>query len=90
MEIKESSTFGPQRFMQSYVNNVNKETIEEKHAHIETPGLVRDQGKTHYGENLTRSEDYVFNIFFVDMQCKYKKWVFTMGLHDTVACIIDT
>jgi len=29
----------------------HKGTIEEKHSHIETPGLVRDQGKTHYGGN---------------------------------------
>jgi hypothetical protein len=29
----------------------HKGTIEEKHSHIETPGLVGDQGKTHYGEN---------------------------------------
>jgi len=29
----------------------HKGTIEEKHSHIETPGLVRDQGKTHYVEN---------------------------------------
>ena len=29
----------------------HKGTIEEKHSHIETPGLERDQGKTHYGEN---------------------------------------
>ena len=29
----------------------HKGTIEEKHAHIETPGMVGDQGKTNYGEN---------------------------------------
>lgn len=29
----------------------HKGTIEEKHAHIETLGLVVGQGKTHYGEN---------------------------------------
>jgi len=27
----------------------HKGIIEEKHSHIETPGLVGDQGKTHYG-----------------------------------------
>ena len=44
--------------MQLYINNKiiinaveHKGTIEENHAHIETPGLVRVQGKTHYGEN---------------------------------------
>jgi len=29
----------------------HKGTIEEKHAHIETLGLVKNQGKTNYGEN---------------------------------------
>lgn len=29
----------------------HKGTREEKHVHIKTPGLVRDQSKTHYGEN---------------------------------------
>ena len=28
----------------------HKGTIEEKHSHIETLGLVGDQGKTHYGK----------------------------------------
>jgi len=27
---------------------------EEMHVHIETPGLVGDQGKTHYVENLCK------------------------------------
>ena len=29
----------------------HKGTIEKKHSHIETPGLVGDLDKTHYGEN---------------------------------------
>ena len=29
----------------------HKGTIEEKHSHIETLGLIEDQGKPHYGEN---------------------------------------
>jgi len=37
----------------------HKGTIEEKHSHIETPILVEDQGKTHYGENSC-------NFFFLD------------------------
>lgn len=32
----------------------HKGTIEEKHSHIETLGLVGDQGKTHYGENPSK------------------------------------
>lgn len=27
----------------------HKGTIEEKNSHIETPGMVEDQGQTHYG-----------------------------------------
>lgn len=33
-------------------------TIEENHSHIDTPGLVGDQDKTHYDENP-------FKIFFL-------------------------
>jgi len=29
----------------------HKGTIEEKHSHIEEPGLVGDNGKTHYSED---------------------------------------
>ena len=29
----------------------HKGTMKEKLSHIETPGLVGDKGKTHYGEN---------------------------------------
>jgi len=36
----------------------HKGTIEEKHSHIETLGLVGEQGKTHYGENH-------FKLFFL-------------------------
>jgi len=37
------------------INNVveHKGTIEEKHSHIKTSGLVGDQGKTHYGKALS-------------------------------------
>jgi len=29
----------------------HKGTQKEKHAYIKTPGLIRDEGKTHYGKN---------------------------------------
>lgn len=36
----------------STINAVkHKGTIEEKHSHIGTPGLVEDEGKTHYDED---------------------------------------
>lgn len=55
--------------MQLYINNNNiiinaaehKGTIEEKHVHIETPGLVKDQGKTHYGENPCKPYSNIFS-----------------------------
>jgi len=36
----------------------HKGTIKEKHSHIETLGLVEDQGKTHSGETP-------FKLFFL-------------------------
>ena len=58
----------------------HKRTIEEKHAHKETLGLVGDQGKTHYGENPCK---FFFSDCHQMIQQKRVQWYISSSMQLT-------
>lgn len=58
----------------------HKEKIEANHSHIETLGLVEDQGKTHYGE-------HIFKFFFLlnlHWMVQQKRAMIHIFIHTTI------